>query len=71
LLVRRIYSANRLPEQGDCLVPVNELNPDNKTYSAPKLIRYGDLRRITAAKGGGANDGGAPKPNTKASGPNT
>ena len=32
------------------------------TWHTPRLIVYGDLRRLTRAKGGGANDG---IPNTK------
>jgi hypothetical protein len=32
------------------------------TWHTPRLIVYGDLRRLTRGKGGGANDGA---PNTK------
>jgi hypothetical protein len=32
------------------------------SWHTPRLIVYGDLRRLTRGKGGGANDGG---PNTK------
>jgi hypothetical protein len=39
-----------------------------KPYRAPKLVVYGDLRRLTASKGAGANDGGGGKPNTKSGG---
>jgi hypothetical protein len=31
-----------------------------KTYRAPRLTVYGDLRTITKAKGGTKADGGAP-----------
>ena len=35
------------------------------TWHTPRLIVYGDLRRLTRGKGGGANDGG---PQTKLGG---
>ena len=37
-----------------------------KTYIAPKLVEYGDIRDITKAVGGvvGKNDGGAGKDKT-------
>jgi hypothetical protein len=35
-----------------------------KPYRAPRLTVYGDLRTITKAKGGSANDGGS-NPKTK------
>jgi hypothetical protein len=35
--------------------------PDRKkVYRAPQLVEYGDLRKITLAKGGMMNDGGSP-----------
>jgi hypothetical protein len=40
-----------------------------KPYRPPRLTVYGDLRRLTLAKGGSSNDGGG-KPKTKASGAN-
>ncbi len=39
-----------------------------KPYQSPRLVVYGDFRTLTRAKGGGANDGGGPKPKTKAGG---
>ena len=39
-----------------------------RPYRAPTLKVHGDFRKLTAAKGGGANDG-AGKPKTKGSGP--
>ncbi len=44
-------------------------NQPKKPYRPPRLKVYGDLRRLTMAKGGSANDGGG-KPRTRASGPN-
>jgi hypothetical protein len=44
--------ANRVPSSG------------KKVYRAPRLAVYGDLRTITKAKGGTADDGGG-KPATK------
>lgn len=38
-----------------------------KPYRPPRLIVHGDLRRLTMAKGGGANDG-IGKPRTKSGG---
>ncbi len=38
-----------------------------KTYRPPRLVVYGDLRRLTMAKGGTKTDGG--KPQTRVSGP--
>ncbi len=38
-----------------------------KSYHRPRLVMYGDLRRLTMAKGGTKNDGGG-KPATKLSG---
>ena len=38
-----------------------------KPYRTPRITVYGDLRRLTLAKGGAANDGGG-KPRTKAAG---
>jgi hypothetical protein len=29
-----------------------------KSYRAPQLVKYGDLRKITLGKGGMMNDGG-------------
>jgi hypothetical protein len=44
------------------LKPVATPNGGQKLpYSAPKLTEYGDLRTITAAKGGTRTDGGNPK----------
>ena len=40
-----------------------------RPYRAPALKVHGDFRKLTAAKGGASNDGGA-KPKTKSSGPN-
>lgn len=40
-----------------------------KPYRSPRLVVYGDVRRLTMAKGGGAADGSG-KPRTKLSGPN-
>lgn len=37
-----------------------------KTYRQPQLVVYGDLRRLTMAKGGTKSDGG--KPATRTSG---
>jgi hypothetical protein len=39
-----------------------------RPYRAPTLKVHGDFRKLTAAKGGGANDGSG-KPKTKSSGP--
>lgn len=38
-----------------------------KPYHPPRLTVYGDLRRLTMAKGGNRNDGGG-KPKTKTTG---
>lgn len=38
-----------------------------KPYRAPRLTVYGDLRRLTMAKGGGKSDGGG-KPATRTTG---
>jgi hypothetical protein len=38
-----------------------------KLYRSPRLIIYGDLRRLTQAKGGTMGDGGG-KPSSRASG---
>jgi hypothetical protein len=35
-----------------------------KPYRAPRLTVYGDLRRLTAAKGGTRSDTGPPKTKT-------
>lgn len=40
-----------------------------KPYRPPRLVVYGDLRRLTRAKGGNKGDG-AGKPSTRASGSN-
>lgn len=40
--------------------------PKKKPYRAPRLVVYGDLRRLTMAKGGTAGDAG--KPSTRLSG---
>ena len=38
-----------------------------KSYTTPRLVTYGDLRRLTAGGGGVMNESGAPgTPNTKA-----
>ncbi|MFQ5946351.1 MAG: lasso RiPP family leader peptide-containing protein [Anaerolineae bacterium] len=39
------------------------------TYRPPRLVVYGDLRRLTMAKGGTSGDGGG-KPKTKSTPPN-
>ncbi len=39
-----------------------------RPYRTPALKVHGDFRKLTAAKGGGANDGSG-KPRTKGSGP--
>ena len=44
--------------------------PAKRPYRTPALKVHGDFRRLTAAKGGGANDGGG-KPRTKSGGPNS
>ena len=38
-----------------------------RPYRSPTLKVHGDFRKLTAAKGGGANDGGS-KPRTKGAG---
>ncbi|MBI3454388.1 MAG: lasso RiPP family leader peptide-containing protein [Candidatus Rokubacteria bacterium] len=38
-----------------------------KPYRPPRLVVYGDLRRLTMTKGGNKGDGGG-KPTTRASG---
>lgn len=38
-----------------------------KPYRPPRVVRYGDLYRLTGVKGGTKSDGGG-KPTTKASG---
>ena len=40
-----------------------------RPYRAPTLKVHGDFRKLTAVKGGAANDGSG-KPKTKSSGPN-
>jgi hypothetical protein len=35
-----------------------------KSYHSPRLVVYGDLRRLTMAKGGNRSDFGAPKTRT-------
>ncbi len=40
-----------------------------KPYRPPRITVYGNLRRLTLAKGGTQNDGGG-KPRTKAGGAN-
>lgn len=52
----------------------SETNPKpesqkRKPYRQPRLVVYGDLRRLTMAKGGTKTDGTG-KPATKASGAN-
>ncbi len=34
---------------------------EKKPYRSPRLVVYGDLRRLTRAKGGNKTDGGQPK----------
>lgn len=34
---------------------------NKRPYHSPRLVVYGDLRRLTKAKGGSKNDSGAPK----------
>lgn len=46
-----------------------ELPSTKQPYRPPKLKVHGDFRKLTAAKGGSANDGSG-KPKTKSSGPN-
>jgi hypothetical protein len=36
-------------------------SPKRKPYRSPKLVVYGNLRRLTKAKGGQKGDGGMPK----------
>jgi hypothetical protein len=43
--------------------------PARRPYRTPVLAVHGNLARITAAKGGGSNDG-AGKPRTRLSGTN-
>lgn len=38
-----------------------------KPYRSPRLAVYGDLRRLTAAKGGTRSDAGLPKTKTTGS----
>ena len=40
--------------------------PKKKTYRSPRLVVYGDLRRLTMAKGGDKGDAG--KPSTRSTG---
>ena len=54
-----------------CMEMKPPMGGGRKRYVPPRVTRYGDLRRITLTKGGGANDGGAPKPNTKDQGAST
>jgi hypothetical protein len=42
---------------------------NKKRYQSPKLVTYGDLRRLTKVKDGASGDGGG-KPMTKSSGAN-
>lgn len=42
-------------------------NQTKKPYRSPRLVVYGDLRRLTMTKGGTQTDGGSPK--SKATGP--
>ena len=51
---------DRRPEHA----PDSPTTAQRKPYRAPRLVVYGDLRRITMAKGGSANDGGG-NPKTK------
>ena len=44
--------------------------PSKQPYRPPTLKVHGDFRKLTAAKGGGSNDGSG-KPRTKSGGPNT
>lgn len=44
--------------------------PKKKPYRPPRLVVYGDLRRLTMAKGGTSADGGG-KAKTKLSGAST
>lgn len=39
-------------------------NQTKKPYRSPRLVVYGDLRRLTTAKGGTQTDGGKPKSKT-------
>ena len=41
-----------------------ERKPAKKPYRKPRLTVHGDIREVTRAKGGHANDGSG-KPNTK------
>jgi hypothetical protein len=47
-----------------------EPSSPRQPYRTPTLKVHGDFRKLTAAKGGGANDGPG-KPKTKSSGPNS
>jgi hypothetical protein len=47
----------------------DELSCVKQPYRPPTLKVHGDFRKLTAAKGGSANDGSG-KPKTKSSGPN-
>lgn len=38
-----------------------------RPYRPPRLVRYGDLYRLTRVKGGASSDGGG-KPTTRSSG---
>jgi hypothetical protein len=48
----------------------DEPSPARRPYRSPTLKVHGDFRKLTAAKGGGLNDGGG-KPKTKSTGPST
>ncbi|MBI4614089.1 MAG: lasso RiPP family leader peptide-containing protein [Planctomycetes bacterium] len=39
-----------------------------KPYHPPRLVVYGDLRRLTMSKAGTKSDGGGAKPNTRLAG---
>lgn len=43
------------------------MKPSKNEYRTPKLVVYGNLRRLTQVKGGGGGDGSG-KPSTKSSG---
>lgn len=39
-------------------------NQTKKPYRSPRLMVYGDLRRLTMVKGGGSKEAGQPKTKT-------
>ena len=56
---------DKKPKPGGTTDPVETTaSSPKKKYQAPRLVEYGDLRRIVMAKGGTTNDG-AKVPATK------